>query len=160
MGERKYKVNWGEAIVPGIALAFGMAFFLQTRDAPPAVMYWPVIAAVLTGILGILIIFRFVVGTTREAVAVAPKGMAAKMREAKKPGVVFLCSTAYLAALPYVGFSICNILFMLAVFRGLGGRKWVLNIFVALGLTIFLHLILIVLMKMNMPRLDIGWLMI
>lgn len=160
MDERKYSVNWGEAIVPGMAFVFGLAFFFQTRNAPPTVLYWPIIAASLTGILWILIIFRFVVVKTKEAVAAAPKGLAAKMREAKKPGVVFLCATAYLAALPYLGFFICNFMFMLTVFRGLGGRKWVQNVLVALGLTVFLHLILIVLMKMNLPRLDIGWLAI
>ncbi len=160
MGERKYRINWGETIIPGLALAFGMAFFFQTRDAPPTVMYWPLIAASLTALLGILIFFRFIVVKTEEPVSTAPKGIETRMREAKKMGVVFLGATAYLASLSYLGFSICNFLFMLAVCHGLGGRKWVHNVFVALGVTVFLHLILIVLMKMNLPRLDLGWLMI
>jgi len=160
MDRHKYRVNWGEAIVPGLALAFGMAFFFQTRDAPRTVMYWPLIAASLTAILGILIFFRFIVVKTKEPVPTAPKGIATRMREAKKPGVVFLGATAYLVILPCLGFSICNFLFMLTVCHGLGSRKWVQNVFVALGVTVFLHLILIVLMKMNLPRLDIGWLTI
>jgi hypothetical protein len=157
MEERKHnKIDWGEAIVPGLALAFGLAFFFQTRNAPAAVLYWPMIAAFLTGLLGIPIVLRFVVGKSKTPVSQSPKGLASRIREARKPGLVLLSAVSYLAILPYLGFSLCNFLFILVVSRGLGSRKWVQNVFVALGLTVFLHLVLIVLMKMNLPRLPIG----
>ncbi len=45
---------------------------------------------------------------------------------------------------------------MILIFRLLGSKKWVQNIVVALVITLFLHLALVIFLKMSLPQLSIG----
>jgi hypothetical protein len=57
----RFDINWGEAIVPAIALAFGLAFFLQTTDAPAGALLWPLIIAGMLLALWLFLVGAFVV---------------------------------------------------------------------------------------------------
>lgn len=156
MERRQRRIDWGEAVVPGLVLVFGLAYFFQTRDASWAVLYWPLIVAVLTGILLLGVVFKFVIIRVEEKQEEAGPGFKARLLGSKKSGLIFLGSVGYVCAVPFIGFSLSNFIFMQVIFRGLGSKKWIMNILTALGLTVFLHVVLIVLMKLSLPQLMIG----
>jgi hypothetical protein len=58
--------------------------------------------------------------------------------------------------MPSLGFAISSLLFLTLLFRLLGGRSWLVNGLVALAMTAFLYVAMIVLMQMALPRLEIG----
>lgn len=156
LGNRR--VNWGEAVVPGLALCFAMAYLYQTWDGPPGALYWPMGVAGVLAVLWIMVIVMFVVERNNgdkegfDWAAVKPK--------IARPAMILLGPAAYLAVIPFTGFSIGSFLFLLLLFRGLGGRSWVVGIAVGAGVTLFLHVTLIVLMNLSLPRLSIGGLAI
>lgn len=150
------KICWGEAVVPGIALVFVIAFFLQTRDAPSVAVYWPFITAAGGGALWCAIFFKFILaGTNGPAPAVSKKGSFAGSIE--RPGMLLVGSVAYIAVVPLLGFSLSSLAFLLLLFRGLGSRRWLKSFVVAFGIAAILHLALVVFMKLSLPQLDLGF---
>ncbi|MFH1982598.1 MAG: tripartite tricarboxylate transporter TctB family protein [Pseudomonadota bacterium] len=159
MKERKIHIDWAEAIVPGIALFFGVAFFYQTTDAPKDALFWPLITAGTTLVLWFLALKRFVV--QRRCEDTGPSPLAAtpavtSYRTKARIALILSAAVGYLVLIPFLGFSVTNFLFMLVVFRGLGSRRWGQNMAVAAGIAIFLHVALVVLMMQELPRLVIG----
>jgi len=147
---------WSETIVPGIALLFVIAYFVQTRDAPAVAIYWPVITAVGGGILWSAILLRYVLlQKSTSSLNLPVEGNF--IQEMGRPGIILVSSVVYLIAVPRLGFSISNFVFMLLLFRGLGSLQWAKNIQVAIGITVFLHLALIVFMKLTLPQLNLGY---
>lgn len=61
MEENKNRFNPNEAIVPGITLLFGIAYFIQTTDASWVAIKWAYGLAALTGIFwaGIVVFYVF-----------------------------------------------------------------------------------------------------
>jgi len=150
------RICWSETIVPGIALLFVIAYFVQTRDAPSIAIYWPVITAVGGGILWATILLKYVL-LKRET---TPRNLPVEeifLKEMRRPGIVLVSSAVYLIAVSQLGFSVSNFVFMLLLFRGLGSLQWSKNIKVALGITVFLHLALIMFMKLSLPQLNLGY---
>lgn len=143
----------GEAIVPGLALAFGLAFFLQTTDAPPKTMVWPLITAGLCLGLWLPIVFRHVWRRRGESWPGAKPG---SRRQGAGALLVLGVVLGYLLALPWLGFTLDNFVFMLVMARSLGGRRWGVNLAVAAGLALFLHLALVVFLQLEVPRLHLG----
>lgn len=146
-------VNRGELVVPGIALVFTAAFFWQTYAGPRKALYWPIIVAVVFGLFWVLAVAKFIFAQPVAPVEKKSGGLQARY------GRAFLIgggSIVYVILVPYLGFTISSFLFMLAVFRGLGSRRWVMNILVGAGIAAFLHVALIVLMKMTLPQLHLG----
>lgn len=159
MRGRRFGIDWGEAIVPGIALVFGVAFFLQTTDAPLDALFWPLITAAAVLAFWLFTVKAFVFRhpsrqTDRPAWPATPSP--AFGRSAGRVVLILTASVAYLLLIPHLGFSVTNFVFMVAVFRGLGSRRWVLNLVVAAGIALFLHLALVALMKLELPQLVIG----
>ena len=146
---------WGEAVVPGLTLAFTAAYFLQSLDAPWVALYWPIIIAIVLGVLWAAVVLRYLLGgrSRKPRNHPAPSGSTAGMG---RPGLVLGGSVGYLAAVQVLGFSLTNVSFMLLLFRGLGSRRWTRNICVAVGVALFLHLALIGFMKLSLPRLQVG----
>lgn len=151
MRKGKKRFRPGEAIIPGISLIFGIWYFIQTRDASLTAIKWPYIIAALSGILWLGVVFFFVF-TSRETVSVEPlqkNGMS-------KIILIFLAPVIYIWIMPYIGFGIASFLFLMILFRLLGGRSWIRNGGAALSITLFLYVSMILLMKMSLPRLIIG----
>ena len=153
MAASRRAINWNELVVPGIALLFTTAFFWQTYSGPRKAMYWPIIVAVVFGIFWVLAVAKFIFAQPATPAEKKPGGIVARY------GRAFLVgggSIIYVILVPYLGFTVGSFLFMLAVFRGLGSRRWVMNILVGAGIAAFLHVALIVLMKMTLPQLHLG----
>jgi hypothetical protein len=155
MGKLKKKIDWGEAIVPGLGLAFGLAYFLQTFDGPGVALYWPISIAVVVGMLGVGVVVQFIFVKKDEQDG-QRLDFSRIWSESRPPRLILLGSVGYLLAVPWLGFSLSNLCFMTVIVRGLGSRKWILNVVVALGIAIFLHIVLIFFMKLSLPRLSLG----
>jgi hypothetical protein len=155
MDKSRRTIHWGEALVPGIGLLFGIAYFLQVTDASWVALYWPVLIAAISGLLWFVIVFSFVFSKGEQVRR--DRVLLSWIREkGRKVSLIFLASIGYLVVIPYLGFSLTNFCFMILVFRCLGSRKWAQNLVVALVITVFLHFALIVFMKMSLPQLSIG----
>jgi len=151
------KVNLGEAVVPALTLAFVAAYFFQVRDAPAVALYWPLTVAAVLALFWVAVVVRFV------WVLQGPSGSVPKKATGSlsaRSALVFFTSVGYLAAVSWLGFTLSNIVFMLVIFRGLGGRTWIRNIVVALAIAAFLHVGLVVLMQLSLPQLDLGFIQI
>jgi hypothetical protein len=155
MDKSRKTINWGEAVVPGIGLLFGIAYFLQVTDASWVALYWPVLIAAISGFLWLVIVLSFVF-SKGEQVRRDRFSLSWIWEKGRKVSLIFLASIGYLLVIPYLGFSLTNFCFMILVFRSLGSRKWAQNLVVALVITVFLHVALIVFMKMSLPQLSIG----
>jgi hypothetical protein len=155
MDKPRRAINWGEAIVPGVGLLFVIAYFIQVTDASWVAIYWSVLIAVVLGILWLVIVFSFVwsKGERADRRHVSPSWLWGKGR---KVSLIFLASMGYLLVIPYLGFSITNFCFMISIFRLLGSKNWVQNTVVALVITLFLHVALVVFMRMSLPQLALG----
>lgn len=151
MSTQRKQVNWGETIVPAITLLFIAAYFYQTRDASAEVLRWPLAIAILTGIfwLGVLFFFLF-----------APPAASRRPFAPGKPLLILLAPILYILATTYLGFALASVLFLLIMFRCLGGISWWRNILVALTITGSLYFIMIGLMEMSLPRLDLGFILL
>ena len=147
------KINLGEAVVPTIGLVFGISFFLQTGDAPPDAMQWPYLAAGAVLLLWLPILFKFVLKRETRSEKIQ---MSWLWRDGRRVLFIFCAPVAYLMLMPHLGFSLSNFFLLLIVFRGLGGQNWIRNVSVAVVITVFLHLALIVFMQLSIPRLTIG----
>lgn len=144
----------GEAVVPGLALVFALAFFLQTTDAPAKTMVWPFITAAICLVLWLPIVITYV---WRRGGGDRPRPKAGGLRvRGARPALVLSAVVGYLLVLPWLGFTLDNFVFMLALSRGLGGRRWGVNLAVAAGLALFLHLALVVFLQLEVPRLHLG----
>ena len=152
---RKTSISWGESIVPLLAVIFGIAYFFQTRDAPIDALYWPIIIAIVAGSLWVAVVVKFVF--SNEAVTRQIRvNFSDFMAESQRPAIVVICSLVYLLAVPWLGFSLSNFLLMLILFRCLGSQRWLQNCLVAVGITAFLHIALILFMKLSLPQLNLG----
>ncbi len=152
MSTQRKQVNWGETIVPAITLLFIAAYFYQTRDASAEVLRWPLAIAILTGILwlGVLFFFLFAPPAEESSRPFAPV----------KALLILLAPIVYILATTYLGFALASFLFLLIMFRCLGGISWWRNILVALIITGGLYFIMIGLMEMSLPRLDLGFILL
>jgi len=149
------RINWGETVIPALSLLFGITYFLQTLDAPKIAIYWPVIIAALVGILWLSVLIKFVF--VKEKSPDRPRRSLSKtIGESHPPRLILLGSIGYLLFVPWLGFSLSNFCFMLIIFRGLGSHKWIQNLLVALGITVFLHVALIIFMRLSLPQLNLG----
>ncbi len=155
MDKSRRTINWGEALVPGIGLLFGIAYFIQVTDASWVALYWPVLIAAMSGLLWLMIVLSFVFSKGEQARS-GHFSLSWLREKGRKVSLIFMASIGYLLVIPYLGFSITNFCFMILVFRSLGSKKWVQNLVVALVITVFLHFALVVFMKMSLPQLTIG----
>ena len=151
------KVDWGEAVVPGIGLVFGLCFFLQVGDAPGDALQWPYICAAAVLLLGPIVLFNFVL----QKGARRPRFQLRWFwQDGRRVVFIFCAAVVYLLLLPYLGFSVANFLLLFIAFKGLGGHGWRKNIAIAGGIALFLHLALVIFMQLSVPRLILGPLMI
>jgi len=155
MDKPRRTINWGEAIVPGLGLLFAIAYFIQVTDASWVAIYWPVLIAVVLGLLWLMVVCSFILSKGEEAER-RHFSISWFWGRGRKVSLVFSASIGYLLAISYLGFSITNFCFMILIFRLLGSKKWTQNIVVALVITLFLHFALIVFMKMSLPQFSIG----
>lgn len=151
MSHSKKRFNPQEAIVPGIALLFGIAYFLQTTDAPWVAIKWPYALAALTFVLwlGVVACYLF---TRRDAASAEAKAAGSRM----KAVIILVAPLVYIASMPWLGFALSSLIFLTLLFRALDGRSWVINLSVAFVITAFLYVAMILLMQMSLPRLEIG----
>ncbi|MBI9086307.1 MAG: tripartite tricarboxylate transporter TctB family protein [Desulfobacterales bacterium] len=153
---------WGETIVPGLTLVFGLSYFFQTRGAPRVAMYWPLIIAVIAALFWLAVVFQFIIGPARVRTAEnrTAENRTAKEESApapmKRPALILMATMGYLVLVTRIGFTMANLLFMLTVFRGLGSRAWGRNVAVALCIAGFLYFALVFVMKLSLPQLELG----
>ncbi len=151
MGKTRRNFNSGEAIIPGISLAFGIAYFVQTTDASMVAIKWPYILATLTGVLWLGVVSAYLFSHQTEASKVI-----VSLPQTFKPILILVAPIAYIVVMPYLGFALSSMIFLAMLFRRLGGQSWVRNISIAFTVTAFLYLAMVILMKMTLPRLEIG----
>ena len=163
MRDRRRHIDWGETIIPAMALSFVLAFFLQTADGPLDALLWPLFTAGVVLIFLFFIVKQFVLARRAEkSIPAAPEGppLSLAERSTRRVGLILSASVGYLLLIPHLGFTLTNFAFMLVVFRSLGSRRWGQNLAVAAGVALFLHVALVLLMKQELPRLTIGGLTI
>jgi len=151
MSETKKRFNPQETIVPGIALFFGIAYFLQTTDAPWVAIKWPYALAALTALLWLGVVGRYLFVRT----ALKPSTVGASAGRLK-PLIILVAPLIYIVSMPYLGFALSSLVFLALMFRCLGGLSWGLNLLVAFTITAFLYLTMVLLMQMALPRLEVG----
>lgn len=150
----KNKNILGEAIIPVITIGFGISYFIQTADAPKGTLFWPAATASLAGLLLIVIVLKFIIKQ--------PKTIEPELSEKEishsiiRPALILIGPLCYLFVLPFLGFTLANFIFMLVLFRCLGSINWIRNLIVASVIASFLHLALILFMKLSLPRLVLG----
>jgi len=151
MNRKKVQFQIGEALIPGLALLFVLAFLIQTRGASMTVMRWPYMMLAITAIfwLGIVARYVFFGAGEEQKPAFDPKQLLV-------PALMIVAPVIYLVAMPYLGFAVSTFLFLPTLFRLLGSRSWKANLVTALIMTVVLQLSMIMLLKMNLPRLEIG----
>jgi len=151
MNRKKVQFQLGEVLVPGLALLFVLAFLVQTRGASMTVMRWPYMMLAVTAIFWLGIVGRYIFSAAEETekTSFAPKQLLI-------PALMVVAPILYLVAMPYLGFALSTLLFLPTLFRLLGSRSWKANLVIALIMTVALHMSMIVLMKMSLPRLEIG----
>ena len=142
MNGSEKKLNWEEAIVPGLALLFAAAYFLQTRDAAIEVLRWPLAIAAVAGVLLLFVLFFFLF---------AAQGEDRARINLKKPLLILIGPLVYVFSLAYLGFALSSFLFLTTLFKCLGGRSWIRNVLVALIITGGLYVITIIVMEMSLP---------
>ena len=62
----------GEAIVPAIAVAFGISYFIQTTDAPEVALFWPIVTVAVAGLLLLLVVVQLVSKRASIAASASP----------------------------------------------------------------------------------------
>jgi len=151
MNRKKVQFQIGETLIPGLALLFVLAFLIQTRGASMTVMRWPYMMLAITAIfwLGIVARYVFFGAGEEQKPAFDPKQLLV-------PALMIVAPVIYLVAMPYLGFAVSTFLFLPTLFRLLGSRSWKANLVTALIMTVVLQLSMIMLLKMNLPRLEIG----
>jgi len=151
MNESKKRINLQEAIVPGLALLFGIAYFVQTSDAPAVAIKWPYALAGLTLVFWLAVVGFYVLGRPGEG-----ETQKNSLADLKKPLFILVAPIIYIAVMPYIGFALSSLAFLTLLFRFLGGKSWWRNILVAFCITSFLYVAMVLLMQMALPRLEIG----
>lgn len=151
MQKNRKRFNPGEAIIPGITLAFGIGFFIQTMDASAVAIRWPYMIAALTALLWICVVAFFLFDNRERG-----SGLQVKSNGVGKVALILCAPIVYIAAMPYIGFGISSLLFLAVLFRLLGGTSWTRNITISIVITGFLYVSMILLMKMSLPRLMLG----
>ena len=151
MEKNKKRINPGEAIIPGITLAFGIAYFVQTRDASMVAIRWPYIIAALTAVLWLCVVVFFLFDDPMRR-----KKMNFNGGVAGKIGLILCAPIAYVFSMSYIGFGISSFIFLTVLFRLLGGTSWIRNLSISLVITTFLYVSMIVLMNMSLPRIMLG----
>ena len=71
----------------------------------------------------------------------------------KKPLFLLLATVLFLAIMPWVGYTLSNFAYLLGVQLYLGSEKK-RAYFVALGITIILHVVMVMLLGLTVPRLE------
>ena len=155
MDAPKKRFDLNEAVIPVLTLIFGIAYFVQTRDAPRVALYWPIITAIVVAMLWLVVVVRFVFSgkVKKEAQKI---DFVSKLRGERRPGLILIGSIGYLLAVPYLGFTISSFLFMLVIFKGLGSTNRFRDFLVAFTIAVFLHITFVVVMKLSLPQLHIG----
>jgi len=148
----KKRFNLEEAIVPGISLIFGIAYFVQTTDASWVAIKWAYALAILTAILWLGVVGVYVFSRSEKSSTSEEKPTGVKV----KPLIILVAPILYITLMPYIGFGLSSLLFLTLLFRCLDGRSWVRNILIAFTITAFLYVAMILLMQMALPRLEIG----
>ena len=144
----KRRLNFGELIVPGIALVFGILYLVQTTDAPAVAIRWPY------AVIGITTVFWLAV-VARNTFTWGTKTPTESSVNLSRPIMMIAAPVGYLMALPFLGFSISSCLFLTVLFRLLGGTSWRSNVITAFLMSLFLHIMLITFLDMSLPRLEI-----
>lgn len=151
MEESKKHFNPQEAIVPGITLLFGIAYFVQTTDAPWVAIKWSYALAGLTGVFWLAVTAVYVFSRSAKQ-----DENLSSFTAKKKPLIILVAPIIYIAIMPYIGFALSSLIFLSLLFRALGGKSWWRNILIAFCITAFLYVAMILLMQMALPRLEIG----
>lgn len=147
MKPNKRRLNFGELIIPGIALLFGILYLVQTTDAPAVAIKWPYAVIGITTAFWLVVVARNIF--TRGA---TPMESSVNL---SRPIMMIVAPVGYLTVLPYLGFSISSFVFLTMLFRLLGGKSWRSNVMIAFLMSLFLHLMLITFLNMSLPRLEI-----
>jgi cobalamin synthase len=153
MGSPMKDERIGQAVVPAIAIIFAISYFIQTAEAPEGTLIWPAAMAVLAGVL-LLIILVQLFFQKKEPQKTSLSSL--KWDTVLKPLMILMGPILYVALLPVLGFTPANLIFLSLMFRALGGTRWLQNFVVAFIIALFLHLTLIVFMKLSLPRLVLS----
>lgn len=140
------RVDRGELIVPGIMGLFIAAYYWQVWSIPSQVLIWPYL---VTGVLAIML------GATLFRIAKGAYGTAKKW-SLKKPAALLLVTVLYLSAMPFLGYSVSNFFFLFGTQAWLGANKRAALV-VSVILTVLLHLVMIRIVDLDLPRLVTPW---
>lgn len=145
--------NWGELLIPGITLLFGIAFIAQTIDGPINAMRWPYVIVAFTALFLVLVVWKFVLTRAKSDNNSDANNLTKNL---SKELVILVTPVAYIFMMQYIGFAIASFLFLTLMFRLLGSRSWLATFAVAFLMTALLYVAMVILMQMPLPQLSIG----
>lgn len=136
------KVDKGEFIVPGLIVAFILAYHFQVRTVPSEVLLWPYIVTVALVVMLSVVLFQVLKsdGGNRKAMAL------------KKPAALLLLTVGFLAIMKFAGYTLSSFLFLLGTMLFLGTNRKVAFI-VSFAIAAILHVVMISVMDLTLPRL-------
>lgn len=147
------KINKGELIVPGIMAAFLAAYFYQVwaDEVPADVLTWPIYVGAALAVCLLLVAVLYIPQRGEAAKA------AVNVSAFKKPVALLIMTAVYIAAMNWIGYTLGSFLFLLVVqiYLGSGWRRALL---VALVVAALLHVVMVELIGLGVPRLTTPWL--
>lgn len=141
------KLNKGEFVVPAVMAAFTAAYYWQVREVPSEVLIWPGYITIALGVLTFLVLLAYAFDAPLKK---SEKG------SLRRPFVLVLITAVYLGAMKYTGFSIGSFLYLIYVQTYLSSSKK-RSFLVALAVTLFLHLVMVIGLGLAVPRLTTPW---
>lgn len=138
------QVDKGELIVPGLIVAFLIAYHVQVRDVPSEVLLWPYMITIALVVMVGIVLFQVL----REG------GGGGVTTQLKKPAALFALSVGYLAIMKIAGYTLSSFFFLLCTMLVLGAGKKT-AIVVSLSIAAILHAVMISVLGLDLPGLPI-----
>lgn len=149
------KIKKGELIIPALMAATTAAYYFQVwaKGLPYSVVVWPIYVTITLLILLALVVVFYI---PAEGVSEEKKEAKLFKETFKKPLFLFLTTVLFLAIMPWVGYTVSSFAYLFGVQLYLGSEKK-RAFLVALAIAIILHVVMVVLLGLSVPRLETSF---
>lgn len=149
------KIKKGELIIPALMAATTAAYYFQVwaKRLPYSVIVWPIYVTITLLILLALVVVFYI---PAEGVSEEKKEAKLFKETFKKPLFLFLTTVLFLAIMPWVGYTVSSFAYLFGVQLYLGSEKK-RAFLVALAIAIILHVVMVVLLGLSVPRLETSF---
>jgi len=152
-------IRWEEFVTPLVGVLFSMSYLYQVWGQPRIVVLWPYTVMALLLLSIVWVVVNGLAGRWRleNEKDTDGKGASAWTRIWAKPLIIAGTTITYLAAIAHLGFTLSNFLYLSVLFWALGSRRVWEIAGLSLLLTFILHLVMINIFQMPIPRLSLPF---